>query len=86
MDAEMFTADHPAALSEACGPVGNLVVEGETRFVVNDCDIQEYARALGALANEPDLAKPMGKAEADRLDTWGALREAVQASRALAGS
>ena len=85
---EMFAADHPAVVSDACGSAGDLVRDGETGFVVEVGDVAGYAFALGNLARDPDSAARMGKAASNRLDTWGPAqnREAVvEASRALAG-
>ena len=84
---EMFAAGHPAVVSDACGSRGDLVRDDETGFVVEVGDVAGYARALGNLAKDPDLAARMGKAAAHRLDTWGPAqnREAVvEASLALA--
>jgi len=85
---EMFAAGHPAIVSDACGSAGDLVRDEETGFVVEVGDIEGYARALRSLSSDPDLAARLGKAAADRLDSWGPdqNREAVvEASRALAG-
>ena len=85
---EMFAAAHPVVVSDACGSRGDLVRDDETGFVVEVGDVAGYARALGNLARNPELAARMGKAAADRLDAWGPAqnREAVvEASRSLAG-
>ncbi len=79
---EAFACGLPAVVSEACGAAGDLVVDGETGFVVPVGDIEALAARLGLLARDPALRAAMGAKARDRIAGWGPEQNAEAFARA----
>jgi glycosyltransferase involved in cell wall biosynthesis len=68
---EAFACGRPAVVSEACGAAGDLVVDGETGFIVPTGDIRALADRLRALADDRELVETMGLKASLQIDRWG---------------
>ncbi|HEV2033402.1 MAG TPA: glycosyltransferase family 4 protein [Candidatus Dormibacteraeota bacterium] len=68
---EAFACGRPAIVTTACGPAGDLVIEGETGMVVPVRDPTSIAKALNRLTADRQLAGRMGVQARRKLDDWG---------------
>ncbi len=68
---EAFACGRPAIVSEACGAVGDLVVDGVTGFVVPVGDTVALTHRLRTLAFDPELRQAMGEKARARIVEWG---------------
>jgi glycosyltransferase involved in cell wall biosynthesis len=90
---EMFACGHPAIVSDACGAVGDLVVEGVTGWVIPVGAVDDLQEALKAASDNPTRLK-RGAAARERIESWdleanvtafvGACHEIVERSNAKA--
>ena len=58
---EAFACRIPAVVSQACGAVDDLVIDGETGFVVPVGNVDALAARRGVLARNPLLRASMGQ-------------------------
>lgn len=75
---EAFACGLPAIVTKACGPAGDLVIEGETGIVVPARDPSAIADALNRLGADRQLSRLMGVQARRKLDDRGS-RENVSA-------
>jgi glycosyltransferase involved in cell wall biosynthesis len=68
---EAFACGLPAIVTTACGPAGDMVIEGETGMVVSPRDPGSIAQALSKLEADPQLAERMGNNARRKVDEWG---------------
>jgi glycosyltransferase involved in cell wall biosynthesis len=68
---EAFACGVPAIVTTACGPAGDLVIEGKTGLVVPIRDPTSIAQALNQLVADRQLARRMGIQARRKLDDWG---------------
>lgn len=68
---EAFACGRPAIVTTACGPAGDLVIEGKTGMVVPVRDPTSIAKALNRLVADRQLAGRMGVQARRKLDDWG---------------
>jgi len=67
---EAMAAGLPVIVSDVCGCAPDLVVDGETGFVVPPI-ADSIAEALVKLAGDPDRALEMGRRGRERIGAWG---------------
>ncbi len=68
---EAFACGRPAIVSDACGAVGDLVLDGETGFVIPVGDTALLTRRLQTLTNDSNLLRIMGARARRRIADWG---------------
>jgi glycosyltransferase involved in cell wall biosynthesis len=73
---EAFATGLPAVVSSSCGCVGDLVIDGETGFVVDPGAVPAIAERLRRLAANPGLRRRLGAAARERMAAWGPPRNA----------
>ena len=84
---EAMSSGLPVMVSDPCGCVPDLVVEGCNGFVVQSHDVPNITECLGRLAGDPDERRRMGEASREIIQPWsvhrftGSLRGAVESAR-----
>lgn len=68
---EAFACGRPAIVTQACGAAGDLVVDGETGFVVPVGDVSALRTRLDLLARDGTLRYELGRKARDRIAEWG---------------
>jgi glycosyltransferase involved in cell wall biosynthesis len=68
---EAFACGLPAAVSTACGCVGDLVVEGATGYTFAPGDVQALATVLESIACDRDRLQLLREGARARIQTWG---------------
>jgi len=83
---EAMAAGLPVLISNQCGCVRDLVVDGKNGFTFAPDDPDELARRMHGIATSPDLAQKMGENSAQLIKEWSPSRfgEALCAASELA--
>lgn len=85
---EAFACGRPVIATEACGAARDLVIDGETGFVVPVADDAAIANRLGLLAGSSELREMMGEGARVRISQWAPEHNALafaEACISLAG-
>lgn len=84
---EAFACGTPAVVTDACGSADDLIIEGQTGFVVPTGDIEVLAVRLRQ-ASLPEVSGRLGQAARARITDWGYdqnVTAIVRTCRALTG-
>lgn len=85
---EAFACGLPAVVSEACGAAGDLVVDGETGFVIPVGDVPVLRSRLERVTRDATLRGELARKAQARIGEWGPDRNVevvVEACQRLAG-
>lgn len=66
-----------AAVATCHGGIGEVVVDGETGFLVDEHDVDGMAARMATLADEPALAARLGRAARSRIETCFSLDASI---------
>jgi glycosyltransferase involved in cell wall biosynthesis len=67
---EAFASGLPAIATETCSAVGDLVVDGETGYVIRVGDVDRLAQRLEEFASNPELRATMRENVHGRIGNW----------------
>ena len=67
---EAFASGRTAVVSEACGSVGDLVIDGETGYVVPVGDLETLILRLKSLAWDDELRASLSENAHSRIERW----------------
>jgi len=73
---EAMACGLPAIVSEACGCVPDLIIEGETGYSYRCGDVGALSRCMDRMAANPDLARHMGKSAFRHIQDYSVERAA----------
>ena len=68
---EAFASGIPAIVSDRCGAVGDLVIDGVTGFVYRAGDVNALAAHLGNLMRDPLTRRRVSQRAQAQIATWG---------------
>jgi glycosyltransferase involved in cell wall biosynthesis len=67
---EAMACGLPVIVTDRCGSIGDIVLEGENAFIYPAGDADALARDLDRLADDPALRSRMGERSRDIIATW----------------
>ncbi|HEU4886470.1 MAG TPA: glycosyltransferase family 4 protein [Thermoanaerobaculia bacterium] len=86
---EAMASGLPVAITDRCGPIGDIVRHGDNGFVFAPADVPALAGHLDALAADPELRARMARRSREIIATWDysrGVRGVMEALRRQAAS
>jgi glycosyltransferase involved in cell wall biosynthesis len=81
---EAMACGLPVIVTDRCGSIGDIVLEGENAFIYPAGDAEALSKSMARLIDDPELRAPMAARSREIIDTWTFARGVEGVKAALA--